>query len=463
MAKNKGKRQHASQAWSHEEHSARVTKRLASMAKKCEKEGKDLDEKLEKGYKRSALAHDSRDKIDNKKLFLHLAHLQREIDKLRENLTHWDEVEELSKVQKQRQEEQASSKPPLTRAEKAARKRQKMHPSNWKLRGAARPAWEVYDFDTRYVCPHSQSDQEAKERAKRVQNIFYLHKGHFGGALMEEDVVLQSTCRTFLSLLMQYGTLCVEAKRFKSARNAFIECMELEGDDTNTIITTARSRLMRMYLEQNRPDSARRLFERLPQDRSAWVRYGAALVEFVSWNLLNETSSTEQTSVTMLHQAMEANIFCAYYLAFHETFSTFMEYTEDIEDAEPGTVEEAIEYCSSEQVNLWLQTEGALDWLRTVLLRADTSCENLNWKKMLDNAERKAEEDTAANEILDEKDSEEKPTGGDPTDIDEESISSSCEQNSNADHDEKFDLKMYLNMFRMAMEMINDSGALHLC
>jgi hypothetical protein len=86
-----------------------------------------------------------------------------------------------------------------------------------------------------------------------------LYRGQFG----REG--LPNVCRTFLSLLMQYGTLCVEAKRFRSAREAFLECIELEGSSdtttslssTYTSITNARCRLMRMYIDQKRLDSAR--------------------------------------------------------------------------------------------------------------------------------------------------------------------------------------------------------------
>jgi hypothetical protein len=43
-----------------------------------------------------------------------------------------------------------------------------------------------------------------------------------------------------------------------------------------------------------------------------------------------------------------------------------MEYTQDmIEDAEAGTLEEAIEYCSSEEMNSWIKTEGGMVWIRT--------------------------------------------------------------------------------------------------
>jgi len=442
MAKSKGKRR---EGWSHEDHSARVDKRLASMAKKCEKEGKDIQDVLEtKGYKRSALAHDSRDKIDDKRLKLNLTHLQREIEHLRENLTNWDEVEEAMKCRQEEEEAERKRQEelhgPLTLAEKAARKRRKMDPSNWKLRGAARPAWEVYDFDTRYVCPHLKAHEDAKERYKRLQNIFNIYRGRFA-----TSDAPQPTCRNFLSVMMQYGTLCLEAKRFKSARSAFLECMELEGDDyeNRMVITNARCRLVRMYLDQNRPESARRLFERIPQDPSAWVRYGAALVEFVSWNILKEEGSSSDTSQALLLQAFEGNIFCAYYLAFHETFGNFMEYNDDVEDEEEGTLGEAIEYCSSEQMGVWMATEGALEWVRSTLIRVcqdkTISSDKLNWNQILTNAETEFKTLNSKEDMSD-NDKEYSDDGN--------------------DQDEKVDFLMCATMFRTAMEAIEDGGAI---
>lgn len=490
MAKSKGSkggiRRGGVGSWSYEDHCARVTKKVASSLKRrqdkrtsstCTSTTKDKDEEdIQSNYKRTALAHDTQHQIDTKKLGLHLSHLHREILKLRHTLTHWDEEEQQLQLQKQRQQqeqqEQAESRPRQTLAEKAARKRQKMDPSNWKLRGAARPAWEVYDFDTRYVCPFTLEHERQRERTKRMVNLVVLHRGQFG----REG--LPTVCRTFLSLLMQYGTLCVEAQRFRSAREAFLECIELEGttDTTtsNTSITNARCRLIRMYIDQQRLDSARTLLDTTitVHDCSAWITYGASIVRYITWKA-EENQVTKQVSNEILSQqtvrhAFESNIFLAYYLAFYDTFTTTMEYTQEmIEDAEAGTLEEAIEYCSSEQMNLWIKTEGAMEWVRTRLLyERTTSSKLLHWDKVLQQVELSTNSSNATStttttmNYMTESDgvneaSEELAITNNDDDTHFPSISE-----HSIDQGEEVDLKMYCNMFRTAMEIIEDSGML---
>jgi hypothetical protein len=499
MAKSKGSKGGISRggvgSWSHEEQCARVKKKVSSLKRRQEKKSggsssmtndNEKDDMITKtSYKRTALAHDTQDQIDTKKLVLHLSHLHREIDKLRQTLTHWDEEEQQNRLLQQelkRQQQQEVESRPRTLAEKAARKRQKMDPSNWKLRGAARPAWEVYDFDTRYVCPHTQEQERQRERTKRLVNLLVLYRGQFG----REG--LPNVCRTFLSLLMQYGTLCVEAKRFRSAREAFLECIELEGSsdtttslsNTYTSITNARCRLMRMYIDQKRLDSARTLLDQTItyHDCSAWITYGAAIVRYITWkdNQVTASSSSESggdgvtttneasneliTQQTLRH-AFESNIFLAYYLAFYDTFTTTMEYTQDmIEDAEAGTLEEAIEYCSSEQMNLWIKTEGAMEWIRTRLLYERKASSKLHdWDKLLQQAEASATTTTTMQGVT-ESDlfNEANQESADITNDDDTNVPSTSEHIR--DPSKELDLKMYINMFRTAMEIIEDSGML---
>lgn len=40
------------------------------------------------------------------------------------------------------------------------------------MQGAARPTWEVYDFDTRYVDPYIKDQEEAHKKAKRSLSTF---------------------------------------------------------------------------------------------------------------------------------------------------------------------------------------------------------------------------------------------------------------------------------------------------
>uniref|UniRef100_A0A7S4MTR9 Uncharacterized protein n=1 Tax=Odontella aurita TaxID=265563 RepID=A0A7S4MTR9_9STRA len=387
------------------------------------------------------LSHDTDEKKDRSKIRLHITKTRREIDVLRARLKAWDGVEEKKKEmeeaeRKRKAEEEAADEA----AGKKKKKRGRLGPETWKLRGAARPAWEVYDFDTRYVCPHMKAHEDAREKTKRVQNVLSLYRGRFGEERSDEEGPPQPYCRQFLSLLMQLGHLSVEAKKLKSAREAFLECIDLEGTDPNSVVVTmARARLMRMCVEANRPESARRLWERIPHDSTAWVRYSAALIEFVSWSVIEEDGSSRERAEEMLRKAIEANKFCAYYIAFNDTFEKVVEYGDEIEDAEAGTLEEAIEYCHSEQMGFWLGTEGAAEWIREVILRLlheqndgnswvqSTRSYLESWEKDISQIENQLHETKNSDDV-------------------------------NGDENEEPDIVMYAGMFRTAMDMLQDAG-----
>jgi septum formation inhibitor MinC len=463
--------------WTGDVHRSRLSKKIDKQnmmdAKRAENEMDDPSSteqpkaKKQKvsGYHRSMLlSHDSLEKREEKKVLLHITKAKRHIEKLRARLEAWDEVQEIANIkaleeeerERKRKEEEANAPGPKKRAFRGFR------PETWKLRGAARPAHEVYDFDTRYVCPHMKAREEEIAKAKRSVNAFFICKGKFGQAFNNENrpkgctELLDKTCREFLAISMQYALLNLETKKFKSARETLLEIIELEGYSTLTPMTNARCRLMRMYLNANRPDSARRLWEKLPSDyTSVWIRYSAALLEFVSWKILEEEGSTQETAEQLLVQAIRGNMYCAYYIGFHETFEQIMEYTEDVEDAEDGTLEQAIEYCNSEQMGSWVGTEGAIEWVQSVIVRvlnsetiSGLSFSDLAWEDKLDEMEKSFEEDQANNRDED-------------NDVDEISVENeSDDDNEDAeDIDEKVDLGMFIGMYRTSMEMLQDAGA----
>lgn len=349
-------------AWSEDHHAVRKAKRQRKM---------DTDKQMERERRSALLTRDSKEKHEAGKLKLHIKRVQRQIDNLRQRLEAWDDVEEARLAKKAQQREEAERKDREDeRAGKSKPKRGRLGPETWKLKGAARPAWQVYDFDTRYVDPYIKAHEEAREKVARSRNIMVLGKGRFG----EEDssdhqAVPQPQCREFLALLMQLGNLAMQANQLKTARAAFLECIDL--DSIKHPITPARCQLVRLYMEANRPDSARRLCERIPTtDPSVWIRYSAALIEFVSWKILEEEGSTRQTAELHIIRAIKANVFCAYYLAFHDTFEEVMDYVDEIEGAdESSPLLEAIEYCNSEQYGAWRGTDDALDWVKGTLLR----------------------------------------------------------------------------------------------
>jgi tetratricopeptide (TPR) repeat protein len=436
-AKNDG----AAETWTRTDHAVRTAKKLR----------KSDSEKIEERARRSALlTRDSKEKREEGKVRLHIKRVERQLEKLRQRFQRWDDQEEQRLQKEQLEKEQRE------RDEDAAPKKRKGRkgPETWKLKGAARPAWQVYDFDTRYVDPHVTAHEAAKEKARRLRNVFSICKGRFGD---DADDVPQPYCREFLALLMQLGNLSRQANKLKSARAAFIECMELES--TNPHTTPARCQLMKLYLEANRPESARRLWEKLsPDDSSVWIRYSAALIEYVSWKLLAEPGSTEETARTLLAKAIHSNIFCAYYLAFWSSFEGIMEHVDEIEDAnEDFPLEEAIEYCNSEQgYGAWQGTDGAVDWIKDAIISTlnggsahGLTRKDLAWKDKLAAVKANYEADTENDDSENEDDSE-KPIS--------ESEGEENDSGNDEDEESEVDGAMFAGMFKLAMEMLEDSG-----
>ena len=452
--------------WSEDTHINRKLKQQ----KKIGNGGKSPNDKqLERERRSALLTRDSKEKHEAGKLKLHITRVQRQIEALRKRLESWDDVEEarlakeeqrrVEAEQKQRDDERAGITKP---------RRGRLGPETWKLKGPARPAWQVYDFDTRYVDPYMKDHEEAKKKAARSRNIMVLCKGRFGEepeVVMGEDKtsrqgknrgsdVPQPQCREFLSLLMQLGNLAMQSQQLKTARAAFLEAMELDSVDNP--ITPARCQLMRMYVDNNRPESARRLWERLPStDASVWIRYSAALIEFVSWRILQEEGSTQETAELRLLQAIKANVFCAYYIAFHDTFQQVMDYTDEVEDAdETSPVMEAIEYCNSEQFGAWAGTDGAMDWIKIIILRVLNGESitigdftllpgDVDWRKQLSLV----------------RESEVHP----PTDSQTEATAHNSEDSDRESDVESFvDVTMYTGMFETGMEMLESAGALRM-
>ena len=400
--------------------------------------------KSDKRVTRTAwLSHDTYEKRSSIKLKLNLTKTKRQVDQLRKRLEKWDAVEEKQKKEAQRKAEEEAKQP---------KKKGRKGPETWKLRGAARPSWEVNEFDTRYVCPHRKAHEDAKVKAQRTQNLLAVYRGKFASAAETE-------CREFLGLLMQLGHLSAEAKQFKSARAAWLECMELEGDVD--VLTTAREDLMRMYLQLERYDAAQRLgYEKLPTDDSTWIRFSTA---WVSVEL--QTDSLQDAMV----RAIRSNPFCAYYLAFPETFGNVMEYTEEMDesnDVPQSSLEEALEYCTAEVAQQW-QANGASKILRNLILgclQADKSssltADDLQWEDRLAKIEKEFEIRQKADSILSEEPDQvvlaEKKTSssdaGSDSDVDS--------KQGSFDEDMPLDVSMYAGMFRTAMEMLQESGEL---
>jgi tetratricopeptide (TPR) repeat protein len=414
--------------------------------------------------RRAVLTHETKEKKQGLKLKLHMKRVQRELATLKTRLETWDPVAEAELL---RQEEERQRKEMEEAANPTPRKRrQRKGPETWKLKGPARPASEVYDFDTRYVDPHIKAHEDAREKTKRSTNVLAVHKGKLATDGPE-------VARDYLALLMQSGYLSEDARKYKSARSAWMECIALEGDNP---ITTARESLMQMYLKLNKKDDAIQLGESLPDDSSVWIRYSLALVAL---------GREHSLAMDHLRQAIRANPLCAYYLAFGEVFASAMEFTHDIDesDNEPeSSLEEAIEYCNSGEEKKW-QESGAADKLRDLLQRAirgqeaGLTADDVDWNARLirleeECARRQAAEAEVASDLGDDDDEGEESSekdgkddgekdeaedgGNDSSEEGEEGVADNDEDDD--DEEPPIDLSMYIEMFRTAISMVEEEG-----
>jgi lipopolysaccharide biosynthesis regulator YciM len=230
--------------------------------------------------------------------------------------------------------------------------------------------------------------------------------------------------------------------------------MELEGSEH--VVTTARDDLMRLYLKTKRYDAAMRLGEELVQENSVWIRFSVAWVAV-------ELQKDVVAQHDILIRAIRANPFCAYFLAFFDTFTSVMEYTEELEDAQDvaeSSFEEALEYCTAEVAKCW-QENGAALVLRNLLLGAlqgtgsdMLSRKDVEWEERLAKIEKEFDARTASS--VDESFVDADPHGeGEKEEVD------SFHKSSDEDHPHP-DLKMFAGMFRTAMEMLEESGELRM-
>jgi len=308
--------------------------------------------------------------LERKKIRLHILRLERHIKKLKKRLEFWDDIKE---IRLHRLEYETNKKSCILNDKQKITKRSKGRsgPETWKLRGAARPAWETYDFDIRYVDPNLEEQRKIDEKMKRVKNIFDIYKVGFGTSIFNgTSPLLLSICREYLSSLMQYAMLNIEAKIFAPADSTLLQIIDLEGSHNANSLTNARGCLMRLYMNNNQLEKARNLWERCPNDTSCWVLYSSVLIEYIRWRILIEDNSSEQKVEAALKRAIDANVYGVYYLAYYETFDKIMEYAEELDDERDSTLGQAIEYCNSEQIHHWARIDGALEWIHLVIQNA---------------------------------------------------------------------------------------------
>jgi hypothetical protein len=250
-----------------------------------------------------------------------------------------------------------------------------------------------------------------------------------------------------------------------------LEVLELEGTQWPYSITNARNQLMNMYMSTNRPASARKLWERLDNDGSAWIRYSAALIEYVSWNLLQEEGSTAASAERLLAKAIRGNVYVAFFLAWPEMFAKAMEYTEELVergDSPSGSILEAIEYgcCINEDkgMGMWGGTDGSLEWVRSTILKVLSGSDDGDNSDASDTQDRLTKADLMSWESklakeeeayeIERNEKEEMMESGRTNESDNDESSHQDDE----ENDVEPDSLMYAGMFRTAMDWLQDAG-----
>lgn len=136
-------------------------------------------------------------------------------------------------------------------------------------------------------------------------------------------------------------------------------CMSLDTTDS----MRSREGLACVLVDESRGAEARELIERFEgaQD-SAVLAYCQVIIEYVSWEVLEEPGSSEEVVRAAFHKAFALNPFIAVFISAHETFFQVVEFVDEIAEPASGSIEEAFAYCS-QNIGVWLDTVGADAWV----------------------------------------------------------------------------------------------------
>ena len=236
-----------------------------------------------------------------------------------------------SRVEKQKQAMRRYLTP-----EVVARKKQKVDP-HYDLKGPARPA---RDF---YLPPEEEVEPE---------DLLVT----YDGKMWEHE-----EGQRLLIALLEYGAaLHNVGNRSRDAVNTFKSMQKLDPDDH----LLARHRQLACHLDNAEADRARQLLDAFPGDKSALFCYSRALIEFLSLQL-KESGTSEKSRDDLLMSAYDSNPYAAFALANHGVFEQVVEHAGGLMDdmAPPGSVEDALRYFT-QNLPLWQEIEGALDWVR---------------------------------------------------------------------------------------------------
>ncbi|POM72539.1 Hypothetical protein PHPALM_10729, partial [Phytophthora palmivora] len=131
----------------------------------------------------------------------------------------------------------------------------------------------------------------------------------------------------------------------------------------------SREGLACALVDEGRGAEARALIEEHKDEESAVLAFCQVIIEYVSWEVLEEEGSSEEVVQKAFRKAFVAfvlNPFMAVVIAYHETFFQVMEYVDEIKNPKRGSIEEAFVYVS-QNIGVWVDTVGAYQWIEKEL------------------------------------------------------------------------------------------------
>ncbi|TDH66043.1 hypothetical protein CCR75_008121 [Bremia lactucae] len=224
-------------------------------------------------------------------------------------------------------------------------------PSEWKLKGAARPAALLAKIAA------GELDECGDEYPKPVETFDLYEK-----ALKEGKFAEYKETKEYLSILKQLAAACCEAGMPDRGIKTYELCMNL---DTIGSIQTCEDFACAL-VNESRGEEVRKLIEEHKDENSAMLAYCEVIIEYVSWEVLEEEGSSEEVVRKALHKAYKLNPFIAVVIAYHETFFQVIEYVNEITDPKRGSIEEAFRYVS-QNIGVWVDTVGAWQWIEKEL------------------------------------------------------------------------------------------------
>lgn len=224
-------------------------------------------------------------------------------------------------------------------------------PSEWKLKGAARPAALLARIAA------GELDECGNEFPKPVETFDLYEQTRKQGRMAEKEET-----KEYLSLLKQLAAACCDAGMPDRGIKNYELVMSLDTKDS----FHSREGLACALVDEGRGAEARTLIDENEDEESAVLAYCRVIIEYVSWEVLEEEGASEEVVQAAFKKAFALNPFIAVVLAYHETFFEVIEYVDEIKDPKRGSIEEAYVYVS-QNIGVWVDTVGAYQWIEKEL------------------------------------------------------------------------------------------------